>query len=207
MILGIETSAPRASLALCDPETGEIVWQKEFTTDRAHNAVIFSPLQEMLVDYRSELEGIVVGLGPGSYSGIRVGIAVANGLSLALDIPTRGVSSLEAWDVEADSYVVLGDARRGSFFVAEIEDSRLVGEPDLIDAGTVESRLSSFRERNLGFFTADKQVAEKLDNVELKFPSATCLPIDPPETWPEFSPLEPHYLRAPYITTPKKRGR
>jgi len=205
MILGIETSTPRATLVLRDLATGTIVWRREFTTDRAHNAVIFSPLEEMLDQYRSELSGIVVGLGPGSYSGIRVGIAVANGLGLALGIPTVGVSSLEAWDVDADSHVILGDARRRSFFVAEVADRTLIDEPQLIDADKIEAALSPLRDRGLQCFTADRRVTEMVENVELAFPLAERLPLTSPENWPANVPLEPHYLRAPYITMPKKR--
>ena len=207
MILCIETSTPNASLAVRDPDSGETVWKEEFTTDRAHNAVIFSPVEEMLEKHRSELQGIVVGLGPGSYGGIRVGIAVANGLGLALGIPTLGVSSLEAWDVEPASHLVLGDARRGSFFIAEIDQRKLVGEPKLVDAEKIESDLVLAREKGLRQFTSDKKVTEKVEGVELAFPSAERLPLLPISSWAESVPLEPHYLRAPYITTPKRRAR
>ncbi len=207
MILCIETSTPNASLALRDPDSGELAWKEAFTTDRAHNAVIFSPLEEMLGMYRSKLSGIVVGLGPGSYSGIRVGIAVANGLALALGIPARGASSLEAWDVESDSHLILGDARRGSYFIAEIDRSRLVGEPELMEAEMIESHLAPARDRGIRQYTSDRKVAERIRGVDLAFPSAERLPITPTCDWPDPEPLEPHYLRAPYITTPKKRAR
>lgn len=207
MILCIETSTPRASLAVRDPDSGETVRKEEFTTDRAHNAVIFSPVEEILGEYRAELQGSVVGLGPGSYGGIRVGIAVANGLGLALEIPTLGVSSLEAWDVESDSHIILGDARRGSFFLAEIENRKLVGEPKLVESENIDSHLVSARERGLRQYTSDRKVADKVNGVELAFPSAERLPLLPISDFPDPLPLEPHYLRAPYITTPKKRGR
>ena len=83
MILGIETATPRASLALYDRDADEVLWSRDFTTERAHNGVIFEPVSEMLEQYRDQLTGIVVGVGPGSYSGVRVGIAVANGLGLS----------------------------------------------------------------------------------------------------------------------------
>lgn len=205
MILGIETSTPRASLALRDVATDTIVWSREFTTDRAHNAVIFSPIEEMLSTYRSELSGIVVGLGPGSYSGIRVGIAVANGLGLALGIPTLGVSSLEAWDVDADSHVILGDARRRSLFVAEVAERKLIDEPQLIDVDKAGPVLTPLYDRGLPCYTADRRVTEMVENVELAFPAAERLPLTSPGSWPAAMPLEPHYLRAPYITTPKQK--
>jgi tRNA A37 threonylcarbamoyladenosine modification protein TsaB len=48
MILGIETSTPHASLALWDPAVGSVVWEQTFSSDRAHNSVIFEPLREAL---------------------------------------------------------------------------------------------------------------------------------------------------------------
>ena len=142
MILGIETATTRASLALYDRDADEVLWSRDFTTERAHNAVIFEPVSEMLEQYRDQLTGIVVGVGPGSYSGVRVGIAVANGLGLSLGVPTMGRSSLEAWDVSEDTYVVISDARRKSYAVAEVIDRRVTGEPDLIDAEVLEAKLS-----------------------------------------------------------------
>ena len=91
MILAIETSTTGASLALVGRQGGDVLWQASFESDRLHNAKIFDPVAEALDISRGKLGRIVVGLGPGSYSGIRVGIAVANGLGLALDVPVAWV--------------------------------------------------------------------------------------------------------------------
>ncbi|MEX2579929.1 MAG: tRNA (adenosine(37)-N6)-threonylcarbamoyltransferase complex dimerization subunit type 1 TsaB [Verrucomicrobiales bacterium] len=209
MILGIETSTAKASLALLAPGRGEVVWETDFTTDRAHNSAIFGPLGAMLDRHRSDLRGIVVGLGPGSYSGIRVGIAVANGLGLALGIPAIGVSSLEAWEAASDDYVVLGDARRRSLFVAEIAGGKPIGEPRLVDDGEVAAALEPLRERGLALHSADRRVIEHVAGVVLSFPSATRLALAAPdpadERWRKGEALEPRYLRSPYITTPRKK--
>ena len=74
MILAIETSTTKASLALMQPESGEVLWESAFESDRLHNAKIFDPVIEALDLCREKLQQIIVGLGPGSYSGIRVGI-------------------------------------------------------------------------------------------------------------------------------------
>ena len=209
MILGIETSTAQASLALYDAGSDAIVWESEFSTDRAHNAVIFDPVSEMLALYRNQLSGIVVGVGPGSYSGVRVGIAVANGLSLALEIPSVGRSSLEAWGAEGDTYAVLGDARRRTFFVAEVKARQLQGDPDLIEEDLVEDRIARLKSDGVPLYTADPKVQAHLDGVVLCYPTASRLAragaaVDPAD-WQSSKPLEPHYLRAPYITTPKKK--
>jgi tRNA threonylcarbamoyladenosine biosynthesis protein TsaB len=205
MILALETSTRDASLAVRDTATGAIVHESAFTTERAHNAVIFGPVEEIVKEYRDRLTGIVVGLGPGSYGGVRVAIAVANGLSIAMGLPVAGRSSLEAWDAETDSYLVVGDARRGSFFCAEMLDRKLQGEPALIDAAEIEDFLAPLRARGLSLYTPDPKVTTILPDARLSFPSAGTLALLFGEGEFESGPvvLEPHYLRAPFITMPK----
>ncbi len=207
MILGIETATPRASLALYDSRADEVVWKRDFTTERAHNAVIFEPILEMMNDYRDQLTGIAVGVGPGSYSGVRVGIAVANGLSLSMSLPALGRSSLEAWEVGEDSYAVISDARRQSFAVSEVLKRKLQGEPELIETGEVEAKLEEISGRGIPVYSAESAVVEAYEAVALAHPDAAKLAREVgkgnPADWSE-APLEPHYLRAPYITTPKK---
>ena len=205
MILAIETSTREASLAVWDREGGCVAYESVFTTERAHNAVIFSPVESIVEEFRDRLSGIIVGLGPGSYGGVRVGIAVANGLSIAMSLPVAGRSSLEAWNTESESYFVVGDARIGSFFVAEVVGRCLQGEPVLIDAGEMEGYLNPLRERGFPFLTPDPKVTSVIPETCLSFPSAEKLALRFGDSGFETGgiALEPHYLRAPYITFPK----
>lgn len=206
MILGIETSTREASLAVLDRTTGAIVYETVFVTERAHNAVIFEPVEEILNQFRDRLAGIVVGLGPGSYGGVRVGISVANGLALALGLPVAGRTSLEAWKAASDSYLVVGDARRGTLFVAEVIERKLQGEPLLVEAGEIDACLQPMRERGLSIYTPDTKVVELVNDAVLSFPGAAALAsLFGDDEFDSVVPevLEPHYLRAPYITFPK----
>ena len=209
MILGIETSTPRASLALYNRDADKVLWSRDFTTERAHNAVIFEPVSEILEQYRDQLTGIVVGVGPGSYSGVRVGIAVSNGLGLALGLPTKGRSSLEAWNVSEDTYAVISDARRKSYAVAEVIDRRVKGEPELVDAEGLKAKLSELASSGVPRYSADAKVVEAFGGVSLAHPDAVQIAKRSgglsPDRWRKV-PLEPHYLRAPYITSPKNRA-
>src|SRR6478752_5854722 len=93
--LVLETSTPRASLAAVESD-GRLT-QREFTSDRSHNAVLFSPLQELLGTRKTAEIGLVlVGSGPGSYSGTRVGIAAAQGVAIASGCPAVAVPSILA---------------------------------------------------------------------------------------------------------------
>jgi len=96
-ILGIETSTETGSLALL--EGGETRARAEIDTHERHSARIIPILDRLLAEAGwtvDELEAVGAGLGPGSFTGIRVGLAVARGLSFALKIPLKGVSSFEA---------------------------------------------------------------------------------------------------------------
>ena len=65
----------------------------------------------------SDLTAIVVGTGPGSFTGTRIGLAVARGLALSLDLPVAGVSTLAALAAGAEGAFPVVDARRGEVFV------------------------------------------------------------------------------------------
>ncbi|MEM6915400.1 MAG: tRNA (adenosine(37)-N6)-threonylcarbamoyltransferase complex dimerization subunit type 1 TsaB [Verrucomicrobiota bacterium] len=208
MILGIETSTSHASLAVVKEEGGEVIHRSEFVSQRAHNAVIFDPVSKILKDCKDQISGIAVGLGPGSYGGVRVGVAVANGLSLALGVPVVGVSSLDAWDVPGLDAVILGDARRKTFFRAVVSSGVLAGEPELLpEEEVIEATRSSLAKGESIFFSADARVCETIPGVVLSYPDAVRVAkralANNPATWPEDAVLEPHYLRAPYITVPR----
>ncbi len=197
ILLALETSTPRASIAIT--RGGELIREWSFQSDRAHNARLFEPLAEALETADPTL--IAVGTGPGSYSGVRVAIAAALGIAMARRLPLVGWPSVTAFDMAGDG-LLIGDARRGGFFIASLAGNRLAGPPEIV---TRESLIER---------TTDARVWSFEDPPAL--PSA--LPATPTAAWlarrvaalPESeraalaaSTPEPVYLRAPFITTPR----
>lgn len=214
--LVLETSTPHASLATIGPD-GRLE-QREFTSDRSHNAVLFIPLKELL-DAREAIGiGLVlVGSGPGSYSGTRVGIAAAQGVAIASGCPTVAVPSILAVPSARNgaACLAIGDARRGSFWTARVEKSSLRSGPELTDASglaaivleAIADGVPVFSFEDCGRFPLSPELREL---VRLEFPNAERLwrawKTTDPETrdrWMKESP-QPIYLRPPHITPAKR---
>jgi tRNA threonylcarbamoyl adenosine modification protein YeaZ len=81
--------------------------------------------------HADEIEALAVGIGPGSFTGVRVGLATARGLALALDIPVAGVSTLAALAAGAPGALPVIDARRREIFVSN-------GEPRVLAPAELE---------------------------------------------------------------------
>lgn len=95
LVLGIDTSGKTASCALCTEDT--VLAQNTFVTKLTHSQVIMPMCKKMLSDAGktlSDVEGFAAVSGPGSYTGLRIGIAAVKGLCFGLDKKCAGISSL-----------------------------------------------------------------------------------------------------------------
>ena len=98
LILGIDTSGKTASAALFDTVSEVILAQKTLYTQKTHSQVIMPIVKDILNQTGKELkdvELIAVANGPGSYTGLRIGVAAVKALCFGLDIKCCGVSTLE----------------------------------------------------------------------------------------------------------------
>ncbi|HEY3235882.1 MAG TPA: tRNA (adenosine(37)-N6)-threonylcarbamoyltransferase complex dimerization subunit type 1 TsaB [Polyangiaceae bacterium] len=96
-VLGIETSTRRGSVALVDGD--QVVAHDEEEHPQGHDAHLLAQIERLLQRAtwsRQSLERVAASVGPGSFTGLRVGLAVAEGLGLALGIQVVGVCSLRA---------------------------------------------------------------------------------------------------------------
>lgn len=135
MILALDTSTGTMTLALVDayakePAKDKVVSERSRDAQRNHSILLVSEIRGMLEEAgmaMEQLKAIAVGQGPGSYTGVRIGVTVAKTLSWSLGIPLIGVSSLEALALgvhkerhrTGTSWIVpFFDARRGNAYCA-----------------------------------------------------------------------------------------
>jgi tRNA threonylcarbamoyl adenosine modification protein YeaZ len=118
-LLAIDTTAPRLQLALLRGESIDVSIDE---IAQGHAEILFDRLAVLLArngTAYADLTRLAVTTGPGSFTGLRIGLSAARGLALALDIPVIGVPSLTAISLAApagEPVIVLVDARRGEAY-------------------------------------------------------------------------------------------
>jgi tRNA threonylcarbamoyladenosine biosynthesis protein TsaB len=100
-----------------------------------------------LLDDPADLDAIAVGIGPGSFTGVRMGIAAARGMALALELPLAGVSTLEALAAGAPGAVPVVDARRREVFALIDGEPRVLAPTELPPATLVGDGALRYRAR------------------------------------------------------------
>ena len=196
-MLALEFSSARRSVAVA--RAGVALAEVDATGGRATNAfgLITRALAKAKV-HRDEITVIALGLGPGSYTGVRAAIALAQGWQLARDIKLLAVSSMDAIAVRAQAIKLFGqvdlvvDAQRGEFYMArwEIapEQRRELSPLKIITSADLEERQRS------GAIVAGPAAA---DSAHILFPDATAVALLA-EGRNDFIPgekLAPIYLR------------
>jgi tRNA threonylcarbamoyl adenosine modification protein YeaZ len=125
--LAIDTSTSRTSVAVI--EDGVILWSGHRDGATEHGPALPALVQEGIRGF--VIDAVVVGMGPGPYTGLRVGIAFAESFALAKGISVRGVCSLDAIaaQVNEKDFIVTVDARRKEVYWARYKDGVRIGEP------------------------------------------------------------------------------
>lgn len=125
-ILAIDTSTSRSCVAIIQGD--EVLYSGYRDGATAHGPSLPALVQEALAV--SDVDEVVVGMGPGPFTGLRVGIAFAQSFALARAIPVRGVCSLDAIaaQVHESDFIITVDARRKEVYWARYLGGVRVGE-------------------------------------------------------------------------------
>ncbi len=195
-VLALELSSPVGSVAFCGEDGRRDL--KVFPADRKDSGLFYENLQAMQESMgRSEI--IVVGLGPGSYAGVRIAIATAVGLKAAWGARLLGLPSICA--LGPDEYVAVSDARRNSFFFAHVVRGHCAEGPTLASEEEVRAKLREWHDLP----RIAPQPLAQFEDIVVEHPSALRLAeLALQVEMGEEKMLEPIYLREPYITTPKR---
>jgi tRNA threonylcarbamoyladenosine biosynthesis protein TsaB len=207
IVLGLDTCLSSCSVAVLDGE--RVVASAREVMARGHQERLAPMARQVMAEASlafDRVDRIAVTVGPGSFTGLRVGIAFAKGLALALDRPAVGIGTLEALAAEADGLVFPAiDARRGQLYLQAFEDGRALMAPDALTAEVAAARIAELSQGRP--FTLVGSGAALLAEFA---PAATVIAAAGADARAvarlaaarEPAPLKPLYLRAPDAKLP-----
>lgn len=218
-ILVVDTATRRGVVAAVLGQ--DVLAQRVHDQPTTHAERLFGMVEEVLADagwIPSDVQLLAVGVGPGSFTGVRVGMAAAKGIGFALSIPLLGVGSLEAMAHAArrrlgpGPVVALIDAKKGEVFVAcHDEDGRLRAGPDHLPRQDVDAWLEAIG----GSPVVVGEIGQTLGlrhgrwhrDPECDLPGPGSVAAMAWTQWAEtgrdqIDSLEPMYVRPPDITRP-----
>ncbi|ELR69557.1 putative molecular chaperone [Fulvivirga imtechensis AK7] len=224
LILSIETATTVCSVALHD--NNELLGSQSLFIDKSHSGLL-APSIKSLVEYCgytiNDLSAVAVSEGPGSYTGLRIGVSAAKGLCFSLDIPLIAVSTLEAMARGVNKYnhgqamlCPMIDARRMEVYCLLVNAQKdIVSEtrPVVIDESSFQEQLSVHKILFFGNGATKCKGVIKSDNavfIDHVFPDAIHIGAIAAEKFQKsqfenVAYFEPFYLKDFRISQPKSR--
>lgn len=211
-ILSIELSTPAASIALW--QKGSFMMEREWQTNRDHTE-IFTHLKKALDSLGGEkINLILVGSGPGSYGGVRVALAAADGISLAQGSDIAAVCSWEAlFAPNNNSTWVIANARRNGWVTGNIQNGRISGDLAIIPTSDMPAWIEERATKEEQIFSTESPEMVQKAGLPSVIPGVTPTARLLVESWLAKTPDEqetslktppsPIYVRPPHITPAK----
>jgi tRNA threonylcarbamoyladenosine biosynthesis protein TsaB len=204
IVLAIDTCLFACSVAVVDGE--RVLARRIEPMSRGHQERLAPVVQEAMLEASlgfDQLDRIGVTVGPGSFTGLRVGLAFAKGLAAALGIPAVGIGSLEALAApERGDVVAVLDAKRGQVYLQAFSGGVAVSAPDALPIETAAARVAEFAPDTLigtgAVLLANVRPATRVIETDVTDPVAVArlaaarAPVPP----------RPLYLRAPDAKLP-----
>ena len=142
LILGVDCSSKQGSVAIV--RDGKPLYQCVYDSNMTHSQNLLSLIENSVTICginKSDIDLFAVTLGPGSFTGLRIGLALVKGMAMALNKPCVGVSSLKAMAecVDLDGVVIpCFDARRGQVYCCITDGKEIIADDDCIMAADLE---------------------------------------------------------------------
>ena len=217
-VLAIDTATTALVTGVVDTESGQIT-QRILADARAHNERLMPTILEVMSEAGLELgnlDAIVAGMGPGPFTGLRVGMATAQALADALSIPLHGVCThdaiahaalvgADAADEReaADAALVATDARRKEIYWATYRAGQRIAGPDV-------SKPGELAVQDIAQVIIPEKLADQLPEELATLPRSEGAPtaeglVAVARLDAEPAPFVPMYLRRPDAVPPKKQ--
>ncbi|MFH8789765.1 tRNA (adenosine(37)-N6)-threonylcarbamoyltransferase complex dimerization subunit type 1 TsaB [Streptomyces roseoverticillatus] len=212
LLLALDTATPAVTVALHDGD--KVVAEARQIDARRHGELLLPSVDRVLREAGHKLDAvtdIVVGVGPGPYTGLRVGIVTAATFGAALGVPVRGLCSLDGIAYAAGQaglegeFVVATDARRKEVYWARYADARTrVTEPAVDRPADLTEKLAGLTVVGAGaVLYPDAFTDVRADMPEHQSAGALAsLAVERLRTGGEFLPDQPLYLRRPDAQVP-----
>ncbi|WP_030436559.1 tRNA (adenosine(37)-N6)-threonylcarbamoyltransferase complex dimerization subunit type 1 TsaB [Actinoplanes subtropicus] len=211
LVLALDTATPASTAALVEVTADGLrgVAERRTVDPRAHGEKLAPEIAAILADHDvrpRDLTAIVAGVGPGPFTGLRVGLATAASMAQALDIPTYGVCSLDGLGRAAGPgrVLVATDARRKEIYWAAYVDGERVEGPEVSKPFPVREQERVVGEGGLKYGDIFGVPVEE----HLLYPpgaALVALAADRISRAAPSEPLTPLYLRRPDAVEPTTR--
>ena len=134
--LAIDTATSRTIVGII---AGDKVLFEAFHEGATEHGFAITELVMKALEICPKPDQVVVGMGPGPFTGLRVGITFAHSFALAREIPVIGVCSLDAIDIKKSEYIVAIDARRKEIYWAKYKDGLRISGPTVSKPAEVDN--------------------------------------------------------------------
>lgn len=211
LLLALDTATPAITVALYDTDGDRLMAAADHTDARRHGELLLPSVDRVLRDASCSLRDVdrlVVGVGPGPYTGLRVGLSTAEAFGAALTIPVLGLCTLDgiAYASGLDvPFVVATDARRKEVYWARYADARTrVGDPAVDRPGELPEEVVSMAAVGAGARLYADTFSGLREDLPLDQSAAAlaCLAAEKLAKGEEFVPPRPLYLRRPDARVP-----
>ena len=149
LILALDTSSPWTSCALVDPDRGVVAESLTAPPAKA-GEILPGALVDLCGGDLSRVDALAVGIGPGSFTGLRIGLAALKTIAYARKLPLAGASSLHALALSASTgglVVPTLQARRGELYACAIEDGVLLAPETVLPASALPAFVAALGRR------------------------------------------------------------